>query len=78
MKTPTVPKGTRKIINVKQFDTICENLPYADTQLLVETDVEAGLRWGEIAGLRVFDLDRDTRIVTVSRSVIQVTHKGIG
>ena len=75
VKTPTVPKKTRKIINAKQFDIIYEKLPDADAQLLVETDVETGLRWGEIAELRVCDLDRDTRIVTVSRSVIQVSRK---
>lgn len=73
--TPTVPKRARKIINAKQFDTVYQKLPDADAQLLVETDIESGLRWGEITELRVSDLDLDTRIVTVSRTVIQVTLK---
>lgn len=75
VKTPTVPKKPRKIINAKQFDTIYHQLPDADTQLLVETAVESGLRWGEITELRVVDLDIDTRILTVSRAVTQTTLK---
>lgn len=75
VKSPTVPKKPRKIINAKQFDTIYNHLPDADSQLLVETDVETGLRWGEITELRVSDLDRETRILTVSRAVTQTTLK---
>lgn len=43
--------------------------------MLVETDIERGLRWGELTELRVKDLDFRTRILTVSRAVIEVTHK---
>ena len=41
-------------------------------QLLVETAVESGLRWGELTELRVRDLDFATRMLTVSRAVVQV------
>jgi integrase len=41
-------------------------------QLLVETDIESGLRWGELTELRVRDLDLVTRILTVSRAVVAV------
>ena len=37
--------------------------------------MESGLRWGELTELRVSDLDRGTRIVTVSRTVVQVDPK---
>jgi integrase len=40
-------------------------------RLLVETDIESGLRWGELTELRVRDLDFKTGILTVSRAVIQ-------
>jgi len=36
-------------------------------QLLVETDVETGLRWGELIELRKKDIDFDTGVITVSR-----------
>jgi integrase len=36
-------------------------------QLLVETDVETGLRWGELIELPKKDIDFDTGVITVSR-----------
>src|SRR5262249_30877896 len=50
-------------------------LPDADAQLLVETAIESGLRWGELAELRVRDLDLATRMLTVSRKVIEVNRE---
>ena len=50
-------------------------LPDADAQLLVETAIESGLRWGELAELRVRDLDLVTRMLTVSRKVIEVNRE---
>jgi integrase len=42
---------------------------------LVETAIESGLRWGELAELRVRDLDAATRMLTVSRKVIEVNRE---
>ncbi|MDB4872855.1 MAG: putative Tyrosine recombinase xerD [Gemmatimonadales bacterium] len=75
VKTPTVPKRPRKIISGKQFETLYNALPSADAQLLVETDIETGLRWGELTELRVKDLDFETRILTVSRTVMELSRK---
>jgi integrase len=75
VKTPTVPKKPLKIITPEQFDTIYAALPDSISRLLVETDIETGLRWGELAELRVKDLDFSTRILTVSRTVVQVDPK---
>ena len=72
IKTPTVPRKPLKIITPEQFDTIYDALPDAQSKLLVETDIESGLRWGELTELRGRDLDPATRIVTVSRAVVQV------
>jgi integrase len=72
VKIPTVPATPRSIITPEQFDVIYAALPDADAQLLVETAIESGLRWGELAELRVSDLDTATRILTVSRKVIEV------
>ena len=41
-------------------------------RLLVETDVETGLRWGELTELRVRDLEFGTRMLTVNRAVVEV------
>ena len=75
VKTPTVPKKPLKIITPEQFDAIYEALSDDAMRLLIETDVESGLRWGELTELRVKDLEPATRILTVSRTVIQVDPK---
>lgn len=75
VRIPTVPATVRTIVTPEQFDVIYDALPDADTQLLVETAIESGLRWGELAELRVKDLDLVSRIVTVSRKVIEVNRR---
>ena len=47
VKIPTVPATPRTIVTPEQFDAIYAALPGADAQLLVETAIETGLRWGE-------------------------------
>jgi integrase len=55
VKTPAVPKKPLKIITPKQVDAIYAAIPDATLWLLVETDIEKGLRWGELTELRVSD-----------------------
>jgi len=57
VKIPTVPATPRTIVTPEQFDAIYAPLPGADAQLLVETAIETGLRWGELTELRPGDLD---------------------
>jgi integrase len=68
VKTPPVPAQPRTIITPEQFAALHECLPDAQSKLLVEH----GLRWGELTELRVRDLDFATRMLTVSRAVLQV------
>jgi integrase len=75
VRTPTVPSTPRQIITPEQFDAIYQALPDADFQLLVETAIETGLRWGELTELRVKDLAPGTRMLAVSRKVIEVNPK---
>jgi integrase len=75
VKIPTVPASVRTIVTPEQFDVIYGALPDADVQLLVETAIESGLRWGELAELRVRDLDLATRMLTVSRKVTEVNRE---
>jgi integrase len=48
-------------------------LPDGDTQLLIETGIESGMRWGELTEIRSRDLDFATCILTVSRAVVELT-----
>ena len=73
VKTPATPSKPRYIITPIQFDLLYQALPDADAQLLVETDIESGMRWGELTEIRVRDLDFATCILTVSRAVVELT-----
>lgn len=75
VKTPTIAKKPRRIITAAQFDAIYQALPDSITRLLVETDIESGLRWGELTELRAKDLDRGTGILTVARVVVKLSPK---
>src|SRR5215467_11681472 len=75
VKTPTVPKKPLKIITPEQFEAIYAAIPRGILQLLVETDIETGLRWGELTELRVRDFESITRVLTISRTVVQVDPK---
>ena len=73
VKTPPTPEKPRRIITPAQFDQLYQLLPDTDARLLVETDIESGLRWGELTEIRVRDLDFETGILTVSRAVVELT-----
>ncbi len=75
VKTSPVVTKPLEIITPEQFDLLYQALPDADAQLLVETGIESGLRWGELTELRVKDLDFQTHILTVSRAVVHVNPK---
>jgi integrase len=73
VKTPPAPRKLRTIITPEQFDALYAALPSDTTRLLVELDVETGLRWGELTELRVSDFDADSRTITVSRVAVELT-----
>jgi integrase len=75
VKTPTVPRNALRIITPEQFDTIYNALPDPLSKLLVETEIDSGLRWGELTELRAGDLDCSSRILTVSRAVVMLNPK---
>ena len=72
VKPPPVPKKRRLIVTPEQFDGLYQELPSDTMQLLVETDIESGLRWGELTELRPKDLDLGTGVLTVSRVVVEL------
>ena len=76
VKTPPVATRPRQIINAEQYGRIHAALGDDVMRLLVETDIESGLRWGELTELRVKDLDVATGMLTVCRAVVQLTAKG--
>jgi integrase len=75
VRTPPVPKKMRAIVTPSQFEQICTSLPNDGARLLVETDIETGLRWGELTELRPADIDVPSRVLTVSRVVLELVPK---
>jgi hypothetical protein len=73
VKTPAVPDKPRQIITAAQFSLLCQALPGAGAQLLVETAIESGMRWGELTEVRAGDLDFTSCILTVSRAVVELS-----
>ncbi|MGH3696685.1 MAG: tyrosine-type recombinase/integrase [Pseudonocardiaceae bacterium] len=75
VKSPTVARKPTVIITPEQFNVVYQALPDVAAQLLVETDIESGLRWGELTELRIKDLDFTSRVLTISRAVVEVNPK---
>lgn len=75
VKTPTAAAKPLTVITPEQFDTIYSSLAGPDGKLLVETAIESGVRWGELTELRVKDLAAASRMLTISRAVVQVDPK---
>jgi integrase len=75
VKTPTVPSRLLTVVTPEQFDILYQALPDGDAQLLVETAIESGLRWGELAELWPGDLNPVTCMLTVSRVLVEVNPK---
>jgi site-specific recombinase XerD len=72
VKTPPIPKKKLQIVTAQEFDAIYSEIEDPTMRLLVETDIESGLRWGELSELRVKDLDFRAGTVTISRAVVQL------
>ena len=56
----------------QQFEDIYDNLPNDAARLLIEVDIESGLRWGELTELRPKDIDFTTRVLTVRRVAVEL------
>ena len=75
IKPPPVPKKKRTIITPEQFDKLYLAVCSDTMKLLVETDIESGMRWGELTELRPRDLDSDTGVVTLSRVAVELPRR---
>jgi integrase len=72
VKTPPVPKKRRLIVTPTQFEHLHAHLANDAARLLVELDIETGLRWGELTELRPADIDTRARTLTLSRVVVEL------
>jgi len=70
-RVPPDPQRLRKVISPAQYLAICEHLP-ARWQPLTDLALDSACRWGELAELRVKDLDRDHCELRVVRTVVEI------
>ncbi len=73
IKPPPIAKKAPTIVTPEQFDKLYLALPSGTMKLLAETDIESGLRWGELTELRPRDIDFGTGVLTVSRVVVELS-----
>lgn len=72
VRLPPVAKQVRTIITPEQLDALRTALPSDTARLLVDLDIDTGLRWGELIELRPADLDLARRTLTVRRVVTEL------
>lgn len=73
IKTPTVPVKAYRILEPDEVAQVLLALPHDAARLLVDTAIGSGLRWGELTELRPRDLHLPSGIVTVSRTVTELS-----
>jgi integrase len=73
-RLPKVVTKSRRILTPEEFQTLLAKIP--DRWLpLVLTDIETGLRWGELVALRPRHIDWQRRTITVSETIVEVSRK---
>ena len=72
VSAPARAKKIRQIITPEEFEVFYEALTADLWRLLVETDIESGLRWGELTELRPKDFNIATGVIDVTRVVIEL------
>lgn len=75
VEPPVAARKTKLIVTPEQFDAVYLALEHEMYRLMVETDIESGLRWGELTELRLRDINLKTGMLTVSRAVVQLNPK---
>jgi integrase len=71
---PKVVAKRLRILSPEEFDRLLEVVP-ARYVPMVLTEIETGLRWGELIALRPQDIDFLRRVIAVDRVVVEVSRK---
>ena len=71
---PKVVKKKRRIVTPDEFETLLAHLPERH-QLMLVTEIETGLRWGELVALRPRHVDFLRRSITVEETIVEISKK---
>lgn len=73
-RLPKVVRAKRRILTPKEFDTLLTHIPARWIPMLL-TDIETGLRWGELVALRPRHIDWLRRRIRVEETVLELSKK---
>jgi integrase len=71
---PKVVAKKYRILTPAEFETVIATIP-PRFKALVLTDIETGLRWGELVALRPRHVDFLRRTITVAETIVEVSKK---
>ena len=71
---PKIPPRKFRILTPEEYQRLIAHIPER-YQVLVQTDIETGLRWGELIALRPRHLDLVRGVVSVEQTIVEVSRK---
>jgi integrase len=74
---PTFVRPRLTVITPEEFDAVLTHIPERYRSLVL-VEIETGLRWGELIGLRPSAIDFTARVIRVERTIVEVSSKLTG
>jgi len=74
IELPKIPPRKTRILTPDEYDKLLAAIPER-FQLLVMTDIETGLRWGELIALRPRHIDFLRCTISVEQTIVEVSRK---
>ncbi|HZL06852.1 MAG TPA: hypothetical protein VFE45_15785 [Coriobacteriia bacterium] len=74
IELPKVPPRKARILAPEEYDRLASEIPDW-FQVLVMTDIETGLRWGELIALRPRHIDFLRKTISVEQTIVEVSRK---
>ncbi|WP_051450235.1 tyrosine-type recombinase/integrase [Actinospica robiniae] len=75
VKMPPEVRPSLAVLSPEELDLVLSLIDDPVAALVVECAIESGCRWGELAELRVRDLDTATGILSITRTVVQLLRR---
>jgi integrase len=73
-RLPKIVKRQRRIVTPEEFDRLVIHVPTRWIPLVL-TDIETGMRWGELVALRPQHVNWLHRTITISETVVELSKK---
>ena len=74
IELPKIPPRKARILTPEEYDQLLSQMPER-FQVLVMTDIETGLRWGELIALRPRHIDFLRKTISVEQTIVEVSRK---